>query len=115
VNPRVPEVDVATLPADATRPVLLDVREDDEWDDAHIDGALHVPMRLLPNTLNYEPDLLDRDAPVVVVCHSGNRSAHVTAWLVQQGFDAYNLSGGMLAWAAAGRPVVGASASPTVN
>ena len=39
------------------------------------------------------------------MCHSGNRSAYVTAWLVQQGFDAYNLVGGMMAWAASGRPM----------
>ncbi len=103
---QVPEIDLAELPADVA---LLDVREDDEWDEAHIAGAVHVPMRLLPNRLQYEPDTIDRDAPVVVVCHSGNRSAHVTAWLVQQGYDAYNLSGGMLAWAAAGRPMVAAA------
>jgi rhodanese-related sulfurtransferase len=105
----VPEIDLAELPPDVA---LLDVREEDEWNEAHIAEALHVPMRSLPNRLRYEPDTLDRDAPVVVVCHSGNRSAHVTAWLVQQGYDAYNLSGGMLAWAAAGRPMVSAGDRP---
>jgi rhodanese-related sulfurtransferase len=35
----------------------------------------------------------------------GGRSAHVTAWLRQQGYDARNLEGGMLAWAGAGRPM----------
>jgi rhodanese-related sulfurtransferase len=99
---RVPQLDIAQLPPDVA---ILDVREDDEWADAHIAGALHVPMNQLPSRLHYEPDTLDREAPIIVVCHSGNRSAHVTAWLVQQGYDAYNLSGGMLAWAAAGRPV----------
>jgi rhodanese-related sulfurtransferase len=84
---------------------MLDVREDDEWAEAHIEGALHIPMHQLPNRLHYEPDTLPRDAPVVVVCHSGNRSAHVTAWLAQQGYDAYNMSGGMVAWAASGQPM----------
>ena len=104
---RLPQVEVAQLPPDfPAGAALLDVREDGEWSEAHIDGAMHVPMHLLPNRLHHEPDTLDREAPVVVVCHSGNRSAHVTAWLVQQGFDAYNLIGGMTAWAAAGRPMV---------
>jgi rhodanese-related sulfurtransferase len=110
MNVQVPEIDLTELPPDAA---LLDVREDDEWDDAHIAGAMHIPMRSLPNRLHYEPDTLDRELPVVVVCHSGNRSAHVTAWLVQQGYDAYNLSGGMLAWAAAGRPMVLAGDRPS--
>lgn len=109
MSSQVPEIDVTDLPAGVP---LLDVREDDEWDDAHIAGALHIPMRLLPNRLHYEPDTLDRGSPVVVVCHSGNRSAHVTAWLVQNGYDAYNLSGGMLAWAAAGRPMVSGGGDP---
>ena len=103
MSPAIPQVDLSELPPDAA---LLDVREDDEWADAHIEGALHIPMRLLPNRLQYEPQTLDRDRAVVVVCHSGNRSAQVTAWLVRQGYDAYNLSGGMLAWAGAGRPMV---------
>jgi rhodanese-related sulfurtransferase len=103
VRPQIPQLDVADLPPEV---VLLDVREDAEWDDAHIDGALHIPMHLLPDRLLHDAGALDREAPVVVVCHSGHRSAHVTAWLVEQGYDAYNLAGGMLAWAAAGRPMV---------
>ena len=39
------------------------------------------------------------------MCKVGGRSAQVTAWLRQQGFDAVNLEGGMLAWEAAGRPM----------
>ena len=100
--PDVPTVSVEELP---TGSLLLDVREDGEWRAGHIDGAIHVPMNLLPNRLSYEPDPLTPDAPIVVVCKMGGRSAHVTAWLNDNGYDAVNLDGGMLAWAVAGRPM----------
>lgn len=95
-------VTVDSLP---TCSLLLDVREDDEWRAGHIDEAIHVPMNLLPNRLAYEPGPLTPQARIVVVCKMGARSAHVTAWLNDQGYDAVNLDGGMLAWAVAGRPM----------
>jgi len=98
----VPTVDVASMPADA---VLLDVREDDEWAAGHIAGAVHVPMMRLPQVLQYEPGPITPENPVVVICKMGARSAQVTAWLRNQGFDALNLAGGMLAWDVAGRPM----------
>jgi rhodanese-related sulfurtransferase len=98
-----PTVSVDDLPADA---VILDVREDEEWAAGHIQGATHVPMNRLPNTVAYQPHALGGDRPIVVVCRMGGRSAAVTAWLSAQGFDAHNLHGGMLAWAQAGRPMV---------
>jgi rhodanese-related sulfurtransferase len=52
------------------------------------------------------------DRPVHVVCRSGGRSAHVTAYLLQQGWDAVNVGGGMRAWAAAARPMVTESDAP---
>lgn len=90
------------MPAEA---VVLDVREPAEWAAGHIADAVHVPMNEVPNRLAYSPDPLTADAPIVVVCKMGGRSAHVTAWLRQQGYDARNLEGGMLAWAGAGRPM----------
>jgi rhodanese-related sulfurtransferase len=96
----VPTVTVAELPADA---VLLDVREPAEWVAGHIEGAVHVPMNEVPQRLTYAPGALTPDTPIVVVCKMGGRSAHVTAWLNRNGFDAVNLDGGMLAWATAGR------------
>jgi rhodanese-related sulfurtransferase len=99
---QIPTVDVAAVSHDT---VVLDVREDEEWDAGHIAGARHVPMFELPQRVAYS-DELTRDQPIVVVCKMGGRSAQVTAWLTQQGFDAANLDGGMLAWAAAGKPMV---------
>ena len=42
---------------------------------------------------------------MLVVCRSGNRSAYATGYLVDQGFDAVNLAGGLIAWHDAGRPL----------
>ena len=46
------------------------------------------------------------DGPLVVVCKMGGRSAMVAGWLLQNGVDAVNLDGGVLAWVSAGRPLV---------
>ena len=80
---------------------VLDVREDDEWEAGHIEGALHIPLAQVPQRL----EELVGDEPLVVVCRSGGRSSRAVAWLSQQGVDAVNLDGGMGAWQAAGRPM----------
>ncbi len=105
----VPTVLVDEIPADA---VLLDVREDYEWADAHIAGAVHVPMNSLPAQLAHDPGVLTPTAQIIVVCAVGGRSAQVTSWLVRQGYNAMNLSGGMQAWIESGRPV---STDPGAN
>ncbi len=102
--PAVPSVSAADVPADA---VLLDVREDDEWVAGHVEGARHIPMGDLPERFDEVSRLADSGQELVVVCRSGGRSARVVAWLTQNGVDAVNLDGGMAAWAAAGRPMVG--------
>ena len=107
----VPAVLVADVPE---RAVLLDVRENDEWMAGHAPGAVHVPMRQVEQRLD-ELAAVFPDAPVHVVCRSGGRSARVTAYLKQAGWDAVNVDGGMRAWAAAGRPMVAESnAAPKV-
>jgi rhodanese-related sulfurtransferase len=110
----VPSVEVDALPPDTVPAgtLLLDVREDDEWVAGHIAGAVHAPMSRLPQQLHDQPDLLGVDDTIVVVCKVGSRSAHVTAWLRQQGYDAANLAGGMLAWAAARRPMQSSDGRP---
>lgn len=99
----VPTVTVDEIPSDA---VLLDCREHEEWAAGHIDGAVHVPMNQLPQRLHYEPGVLTPEATIVVVCKMGGRSAYVASWLNGNGYQAANLEGGMLAWAAAGRPMI---------
>lgn len=107
--PAVPTLQVRDVPADA---VILDVREQDEWDAGHVENALHIPMGEIPVRLDEVPD----DDRLVVVCRSGGRSARVVAWLAQNGYDAANLEGGMGAWLAEGRPLVSSDgATPFVR
>ncbi len=102
-DPQIPEIDVAEaqrrLDAGAA---LLDVREPDEWGAGHAAGAQWIPMGELVARQGEVPG----DRPVVVVCRVGGRSGKVTQALVQAGFEAVNLGGGMQAWEAAGLPVV---------
>jgi rhodanese-related sulfurtransferase len=89
----------APLPPDIT---VLDVREPEEWDAGHIDGAVHVPLSQLPHRFVE----IDDELPVLCVCAVGARSAQAVLFLRSRGLDAVNLHGGMLAWNNAGRPVV---------
>ena len=81
--------------------LLLDVREDDEWDAGHAPGATHLAMGLVPDHLGEIP----ADRTVVCVCRVGGRSGAVAEALVGAGFDARNLAGGMVAWEHDGLPV----------
>jgi rhodanese-related sulfurtransferase len=102
----VPSVRAEDVPADA---YLLDVREDDEWVAGHAPGAHHLPMMDVPARMAEIP----ADGDVVVVCRMGGRSAQVTAYLVNQGWDnVRNLDGGMEDWSARGRPVVSEDGTP---
>ncbi|MET8541419.1 rhodanese-like domain-containing protein [Kitasatospora sp. NPDC004799] len=96
--PQIPSADAAAVPADAA---LLDVREQDEWDAGHVDGALHIPIGEVIARLGELPD-----EKLYVLCRVGGRSAQVVQYLVQQGRDAVNVDGGMYAWQGAGRPMV---------
>ena len=87
--------------------VVLDVREPVEWQHGHIEGAVHVPLSQLPLRLAELPA-----GQVLVVCRVGARSAQAVMWLQQQGHDAVNLAGGMVEWAAAGRPMVSETGGP---
>lgn len=95
--------DLPTVTATAVDPgsLIVDVREQHEWDDAHVAGSLHIPMSQLMQRVAEVPS----DRPLVILCHSGHRSAQVTAWLVSQGYDAANLEGGIVSWAYAGLPL----------
>src|SRR6478736_5442195 len=86
---------------------VLDVREPVEWEHAHIEGAVHIPLMDLPQRLGDVPD-----GQVLVVCKVGGRSAQAVGWLAQQGYDVVNLDGGMLDWAGAGRAMVSETGQP---
>lgn len=92
--------------------ILLDVREPFELARANLgEGVVLAPLSDLaqqgPDAL---PDAVtaDKNAEIVVMCHHGNRSAQVTAWLLQQGWtNVLNLDGGIDAYAAIVDPSVG--------
>ena len=77
--------------------LLLDCREQDEWDFCHIDGAMLIPMSELQLRM---PELdAHRDAEIIVYCHHGVRSLRVAMWLQQQGFQqAASMAGGIEEW-----------------
>ncbi|MFE4572592.1 rhodanese-like domain-containing protein [Paenibacillus chitinolyticus] len=73
---------------------ILDVREDEEWADGHIEQAVHIPLGQLMQRLGE----LDRDREITVVCRSGNRSGLACELLTEQNFDVVNMTGGMNNW-----------------
>ena len=84
--------------------VVLDVRTPEEFDEAHIEGAVLVDF--------YDPDFvqqlgeLDPDVPYLLYCRSGNRSGQTTAIMEQLGFvDVADVDGGIVAWGDAGLPL----------
>lgn len=103
----VPEVDAASVPEDAA---LVDVREDFEWEAGHAPQAIHVPMSELPDRVSEIPEA----GEVYVICKVGGRSHQVAAWLNSGGRAAINVSGGMMSWAAAGRPMTSDAGDPFV-
>ena len=100
---QLPQVEVSQVPADG---LLLDVREQDEWAAGHAEGALHIPMSDFVGRFGELTERVADGGRVYVVCRVGGRSAQVTQYLLQQGVDAVNVDGGMLAWESAGRGLV---------
>ncbi len=81
---------------DPERVGIIDVREAHELEISRLAGAEHIPMRRIPERLADLP----RDRHLLILCHHGSRSLHVTRYLRQQGFDAVsNIAGGIEAWA----------------
>lgn len=84
---------------------FVDVREPWEFAAAHIAGSLLMPMGEVPSRAAAE---LDPAGRLVILCHHGQRSLHVAAWLRNQGFEqAQSLRGGIDAWATQIDPTVG--------
>jgi rhodanese-related sulfurtransferase len=82
--------------------LLLDVRNPDEWQAGHPDGATWIPM----GEIAARQDELPTDCEIMVICKTGARSARVAQALVAAGYDAANVAGGAEAWQAAGLPIV---------
>ena len=84
---------------------LIDVREQHEWDDAHLEGAKHVPQAELAGKI--EELVPERDKRIVLYCRTDNRSARQADILEQMGYrNVAVIKGGITAWTEAGLPVV---------
>lgn len=105
-TPEVPAVENSALPDNA---LILDVREIDEWNLGHAPNAAHIPLGELPSRLRELPE----KRPLHVICRSGGRSSRAVTFLLENDVDAINVSGGMLGWQAAGRPMTRGEGSGT--
>lgn len=81
--------------------IILDVREDSEWNQQRIPGAIHISLAQLNSRLS-ELDHY-KELPIIAQCRSGRRSQSAQKILMTAGFSkAYNLEGGLIAWRKAG-------------
>jgi rhodanese-related sulfurtransferase len=108
-----PSVDVAEadrrLREEPDHPVLLDVRELNEFVEVRAPGAMLLPTSALAARIDEVP----KDRPLLVVCRTGVRSAAVTGFLIRSGrSDVFNVTGGMEAWERAGLPIRRGPADP---
>jgi len=77
-------------------PLLLDVRENWEFEYCHIANSVLIPMGKLPDKLNE----LDRQKEIIIICHHGIRSRQMGYYMEQMGFEhIINLDGGVERWA----------------
>lgn len=96
-----PEISLEDYAAEREDGITIDVRERAEYAQAHVPGAVLIPMTQLASRLGE----VDRSARVHVICATGNRSKAMADLLVAQGFDAVSVTGGTQAWIASGRAV----------
>ena len=99
----IPEITVDDLDerlAEGAR--LIDVREPAEYAEAHVAGAVLVPLSTVPQNL----DAFGSEGPVYVICRSGPRSMRACEYVAAHGVEAVNVAGGTLAWIRSGRDYV---------
>src|SRR4051794_32831510 len=101
------EIDSRTLAAafeSGSPPVIVDVREQDEWDEGHIPGAVHIPRGHLEARI--ERAAPDAARPVLLYCSAGNRSVFAAKTLEELGYaDVVSLAGGFTDWKRNGFPI----------
>jgi rhodanese-related sulfurtransferase len=83
------------------RPLVIDVRQPDEYRAGHIAGSKLIPLGELGKRISELP----KDKEIVCVCASGSRSRSATKYLVGAGYNAFDMSGGMFAWQRAQLPI----------
>jgi len=99
----IPEIDVQGLVGANARPAVIDCREADEHAQGAIPGAIWIPRGFLEARI--EKHVVDRAAPIVIYCASGNRSLFAVRSLNEMGYtNARSLAGGFTGWKRAGQP-----------
>jgi rhodanese-related sulfurtransferase len=73
---------------------LLDVRDEDEFAEAHVPGSVNIPLP----ALRRDPSALPKDRPILAYCRVGQRGYYAVRFLRQLGYDAHNVTGGILTW-----------------
>lgn len=113
-TPNVPAVTVSEAAELFTnqQAVMIDVREQDEWDEQHIEGTIFIPLDQVESRISELAQY--KDSTVIMQCRSGRRSNLAAETLLKAGFSkVYNLEGGILAWDEQGLPTVkGAAKTP---
>jgi rhodanese-related sulfurtransferase len=85
--------------------VLVDIREDHEWEAGHLPGAIHIGRGILERDI--EARIPDKDTPIVLQCGGGFRSALSGDNLQRMGYrNVVSLDGGIRGWMEAGLPIV---------
>lgn len=98
-----PEIDIEGLSSSQSTGTLVDVRQPGEYAEAHVPGAVLMPMAQLTDRMSE----IDKNSPVFVICAAGGRSRTVVDHLRAQGVSAYNVAGGTGGWAQRGWPLEG--------
>jgi rhodanese-related sulfurtransferase len=98
---RVSASDVQKKLVQKQKPLLLDVRQPEEFRSGHIPGAKLIPLGELRTRFNELP----KNQEIICICHSGNRSLNAARQLTGAGYKTSSLNGGMIAWSRAGMPV----------
>jgi len=99
-----PSLDAAELSEklkNGQHPLIIDVRQPDEYRSGHIAGAKLIPLGELARKMQTLP----KNRDIVCVCASGSRSKSATRILMEAGYNVHNMNGGMLSWRHAGLPV----------
>ena len=100
-GPPLPSVSAADLSEklkNGKKPLVVDVRQPEEYRQGHIQGSKLIPLGQLSGRLKELP----KNKEIVLVCATGSRSRSATKMLVREGYEAVNMNGGMMSWARSG-------------
>jgi len=76
--------------------ILLDVRTPEEYQSGRIPQSINI--NLMDRAFMTQIALLDKEKPYFIYCRSGARSGQACAMMANQGFEVYNLAGGIIGW-----------------